>query len=62
MIAYDRVAGLVVTGNSPPRSIAFRREMGFCIVEDDSEVGGVSVHTDYDGDSEDKVVFARELP
>jgi hypothetical protein len=62
MIAYDRVAGLVVTGNSPPRSIAFRREMGFCIVEDDSEVGGVSVHTDNDADSEDKVVFARELP
>jgi ribosomal protein S18 acetylase RimI-like enzyme len=40
-------------------SIAFHRRLGFRIVEGDREVGGVSVHPDYDGDGKDKVVFEK---
>ena len=43
-------------------SIAFHGRMGFGIVEGDSRVGGVSVHSDYDGDGTAKVVFERRLP
>jgi ribosomal protein S18 acetylase RimI-like enzyme len=40
-------------------SIAFHKRLGFWIVEGDREVGGVSVHPDYDGDGKDKVVFEK---
>ncbi len=40
-------------------SIAFHERLGFGIVAGDREVGGVSVHSDYDGDGKDKVVFER---
>ena len=40
-------------------SIGFHERLGFRIVEGDREVGGVSIHTDYDGDGKDKVVFEK---
>lgn len=43
-------------------SIAFHGRMGFEIVEGDSRVDGLSVHSDYDGDRKEKVVFERALP
>ncbi len=43
-------------------SIAFHGRMGFGIVEGDSRVDGLSVHSDYDGDGKEKVVFERGLP
>lgn len=42
-------------------SIAFHRRMGFEVVEGDLEKDGVGVHSDYDGDGKEKVVFRRDL-
>jgi len=42
-------------------SIAFHRSMGFGIEAGDTELDGVPVHLDYDGDGEDRVVFSRML-
>ena len=42
-------------------SIAFHRRMGFEILEGDRENDGVGVHSDYDGDGKEKVVFWRGL-
>lgn len=42
-------------------SIAFHSRMGFEVVEGDLETDGVSVHSDYDGDGKEKVVFRRDL-
>ena len=42
-------------------SVGFHRAMGFDIMPGDVERGGVSVHTDYDGDGKEKVVFRRDL-
>ncbi len=42
-------------------SVAFHSRMGFRIEPGDREVDGVPVHTNYDGDGKDKVVFARAL-
>lgn len=38
-------------------SIRFHTSMGFEVLEGD----GVSIHSDYDGDGRDKVVFVREV-
>jgi ribosomal protein S18 acetylase RimI-like enzyme len=42
-------------------SIAFHERMGFEILPGDGEVGGSSVHEDYDGDGMPKVVFEKVL-
>lgn len=42
-------------------SIAFHGQMGFEIMEGDSRVDGLSVHSDYDGDGKEKVVLERGL-
>lgn len=42
-------------------SIGFHTSMGFEILEGDGVEGGVSVHSDYDGDGKDRVVFVREV-
>ena len=43
-------------------SVGFHTSMGFEVLEGDRTQDGVSVHSDYDGDGEDRVVFARGLP
>lgn len=42
-------------------SIAFHGRMGFEVVEGGSQVAGVSVYPDYDGDGKQKVVFEKNL-
>jgi len=42
-------------------SVGFHTSMGFEVLEGDGVEGGVSVHRDYDGGGQDKVVFVREL-
>lgn len=42
-------------------SISFHTNMGFEIESGDGLADGVSVHTDYDGDGKDKVVFVKTL-
>ena len=43
-------------------SIGFHASMGFEVLEGDQVEDGTSVHPDYDGDGEDRVVFVREIP
>lgn len=50
-----------ITSPANEASIAFHVRMGFEIEVGDGEFGGVSVHTNYDGDGKDKVVFVRAL-
>lgn len=42
-------------------SVAFHRGMGFELVEGDAYRDGIPVHTNYDGDGSEKVVFAKPL-
>lgn len=42
-------------------SVGFHTSMGFEILKGDDVEGGVSVHSGYDGDGEDKVVFVRRI-
>jgi predicted GNAT superfamily acetyltransferase len=42
-------------------SIAYHTEMGFKIEEGDQNIDGVSIHTDYDGPNQDRVIFVKEL-
>ena len=42
-------------------SIAYHAKMGFSVVPGDGWADGVSVHENYDGDGEGKVVFRRDL-
>lgn len=51
-----------VTSPVNAESIAFHRRLGFRIEAGDGESDGIQVHTDYDGDGGEKVVFVRELP
>ena len=61
--ARSRGCRLVRAITSPVNkgSIAFHRRMGFEILEGDRENDGVNVHSDYDGDGKEKVVFRRGL-
>lgn len=42
-------------------SIAFHLRMGFTIEQGDKEVDGVSISSDYDGPSQDRIVFCKKL-
>ncbi len=42
-------------------SVAFHRAMGFTLTEGDGGVGGVPVHSDYDGRGGSRVVFSKDL-
>ena len=42
-------------------SVAFHRAMGFVLGTGDGEVGGVPVHSDYDGRGGSRVVFSKDL-
>ncbi|EGW39299.1 GNAT family N-acetyltransferase [Desulfosporosinus sp. OT] len=42
-------------------SIGFHTRMGFNIEKGDCQINGVSVHSNYDGPGEDRVLFFRQL-
>ncbi|OIK02106.1 GNAT family N-acetyltransferase [Streptomyces monashensis] len=50
-----------ITSPTNTGSIAFHRAMGFAVERGDREIGGLSVHTDYDGPGQDRVCFHRSL-
>jgi len=56
----DRVGCVTAPVNTG--SIAFHRAMGFELVEGDTVVDGIEIHTAYDGVDGDRVVFRRALP
>nr|WP_156289520.1 GNAT family N-acetyltransferase [Oceanobacillus salinisoli] len=42
-------------------SIAYHTKMGFNIENGDKEVDGVSVHSNYDGPNQDRVLFVKKV-
>ncbi|MEB4861062.1 GNAT family N-acetyltransferase [Priestia megaterium] len=50
-----------VTSPINQNSIAYHTHMGFEIVKGDGEIGGITVHRNYDGTGEDRVVFGRKI-
>ncbi|WNM29164.1 GNAT family N-acetyltransferase [Streptomyces sp. Li-HN-5-11] len=50
-----------ITSPTNTGSIAFHRAMGFTPESGDREVGGLPVHTDYDGPGQDRVCFYRKI-
>ncbi len=42
-------------------SIAYHTKMGFEIEDGDRNVNGLSIHTDYDGPNQDRVLFVKKL-
>lgn len=50
-----------VTSPVNKTSIAFHLRMGFEIESGDQDEGGVSVHTNYDGKGESRVLFVKRL-
>ncbi|MGI9048667.1 MAG: GNAT family N-acetyltransferase [Rubrobacteraceae bacterium] len=61
--ARDRECKRVRCITSPVNktSVSFHTGMGFEIEGGDGEVDGVSIHTNYDGDGKDKVLFVKKL-
>ncbi|MDQ0202260.1 GNAT family N-acetyltransferase [Neobacillus ginsengisoli] len=56
---YDTVR--CVTSPTNKASISYHTKMGFQIEIGDREVDGVSIHTDYDGPKQDRVLFVKKL-
>ena len=52
---------LCVTAPLNRNSIAFHRRMGFSLLDSDHSVDGVPVAVGYDGEGEDRVIFAKDL-
>lgn len=50
-----------ITSPGNAGSIAFHRAMGFDLEEGDYEIGGVPIHSDYDGPGQDRVCFYRKI-
>ncbi|MEI4828508.1 GNAT family N-acetyltransferase [Bacillus sp. FJAT-53711] len=50
-----------VTSPVNQKSIQFHRDLGFDIEKGDSEIEGVSVHTNYDGQGGSRVLFIKHL-
>ncbi|MGP3927942.1 GNAT family N-acetyltransferase [Streptomyces sp. 8N616] len=50
-----------ITSPSNTGSIAFHRAMGFALEAGDREVGGLPIHSDYDGPGQDRVCFYRKI-
>jgi predicted GNAT superfamily acetyltransferase len=59
--AHGRTTVRCVTSPVNTGSIAFHRRLGFEIERGDAEVDGISVHTDYDGNGESRVLFVKRL-
>ncbi|OEH94251.1 GNAT family N-acetyltransferase [Bacillus solimangrovi] len=58
---YERKFVRAITSPVNQGSIAYHTKMGFEIVKGDREVNGVSVHTNYDGLGQDRVLFVKEM-
>jgi len=52
---------LCVTSPVNKVSIAYHTKMGFDIEQGNKSIDGVSVHTDYDGPNQDRVLFIKHL-
>ncbi|CAG9614634.1 putative protein YqjY [Bacillus rhizoplanae] len=50
-----------VTSPVNQKSIQFHRDVGFDIEKGDSEIEGISVHTNYDGQGGSRVLFIKHL-
>ncbi|AEM84777.1 GNAT family N-acetyltransferase [Streptomyces violaceusniger] len=50
-----------ITSPANTGSVAFHRAMGFTVEPGDQEVGGVPVHSDYDGPGQHRVCFHRRI-
>lgn len=50
-----------ITAPANTGSIAFHRAMGFELEKGDREIGGLPVHSGYDGPGQDRVCFHRRL-
>ncbi|EOV9527725.1 N-acetyltransferase family protein [Bacillus cytotoxicus] len=59
--ANNRHTVKAVTSLVNKKSIQFHQEFGFEIEAGDSEVDGVSVHTNYDGNGESRVLFVKKV-
>lgn len=59
--AKGRTVVRCVTAPVNKTSIAFHQRMGFAIEPGDDEIDGVSVHTNYDGKGESRVLFVKPL-
>lgn len=59
--AAGRTTVRAVTSPHNTGSIGFHTSMGFAVAPGDTQAGGVSVHSDYDGPGLDRVCFVRRL-
>jgi ribosomal-protein-serine acetyltransferase len=50
-----------VTSPGNTQSIAFHQALGFALQEGDRHLGGVPVHSDYDGPGQDRVCFHKRI-
>jgi ribosomal protein S18 acetylase RimI-like enzyme len=58
---YDCEKVKCVTSPVNQNSIAYHQTMDFEIAKGDREVKGISIHSDYDGKGEDRVVFIKNI-
>ncbi|MDP9739108.1 UNVERIFIED_ORG: ribosomal protein S18 acetylase RimI-like enzyme [Bacillus sp. B2I3] len=62
-VVYQNGRNVVRCVTSPVNksSIAYHTKMGFEMEEGDTFIDGVSVHSDYDGHNQDRVLFVKQL-
>ncbi|NDI36241.1 GNAT family N-acetyltransferase [Chengkuizengella sediminis] len=58
---YDRNTVHCLTSPVNKTSISFHQKMGFNIEEGNIEIEGVSIHTNYDGTGQDRVLFVKKI-
>ena len=57
----DRRIIRAVTSPGNEASVAFHQAMGFNLLAGDKTENGVPVHTDYDGEGQDRILFEKKL-
>lgn len=57
----DRRTVRAVTSTGNEASVAFHQAMGFNLVAGDKTENGLPVHTDYDGEEQDRILFEKQL-
>ncbi|MDZ5783875.1 GNAT family N-acetyltransferase [Marinococcus luteus] len=57
----DRRLVRAVTSPDNEASVAFHKAMGFNLVTGDKTENGLPVHTDYDGEEQDRILFEKQL-
>ncbi|WP_371068539.1 N-acetyltransferase family protein [Sediminibacillus sp. JSM 1682029] len=59
--SYDRSVIKAVTSPINKASIAYHTRLGFAVETGDKQIDGIDIHSNYDGNKKDRVLFCKKL-